>query len=304
MIQLTEEIAAKLSGKTAADLKALLFDGEGKLKDDAAQTFATLVTDKFREVERDRAENAYKRGIKEKAESIEAAIRPLLKKYGAEAEKVEDAINELSEKLKKFKPGEPGKPGKPEELTEDDISKLPAYQSLLDKDLAKARAVAADWEQKYNAYVADMQRKEVLSIARDRALTVLDEKGAVWGADKVKQLDYFFRVFGSDNLKVDEKGNPLPVDKDGNQLRDDSRNPVEFSDWVISNWKDAGYTFHDAPPGSGSAGAKKQGEGGAGSKVIITSPEQYNKLLDEAGADAKKASEIHAAYREFLQKAG
>lgn len=302
MIQITDELAVKLSGKKADELKTLLYDEEGKPKDDAGATFATLVTEKFREVERDRAENAYKKGIKEKAESIEAVLRPLFKKHSIEADKVEDAISELSDKLKNVSAGEPGKPGKPQDLTADDIRKLPAYQSLLDSELEKVQSKAQEWEQKYNTYVADVQRREVLSVARDRALSLLDQKGAVWGQDKVKQLDYFFRAIGTDGLSLDEEKNPVLRDADGNPLRDGSRNKVDFDSWLLDNWKAAGYTFHDAPPGSGSAGAQR-GEGGAGSsKVVINSPEHYNKLLQDAGSDLGKKSEIRAAYRDFLAK--
>lgn len=300
MIQLSEDIAAKLSGKTAESLKTLLQDEEGNVKADASETFANLVTEKFREVERDRAENAYKKGIKEKAESIEAVLNPLFKTHGIKTEKVEDAISELSDKLKNVKSGEPGKPGQPQDLTPEEIQKLPAYQSLLDSELEKVKSTATEWEQKYNSYVADMQRKEVLSVARDRALSLLDKKGAVWGQDKVKQLDYFFRAIGTDRLRLKESGELELVDEDGNPQRDDSRNKVEFDSWLVDNWKAAGYNFHDAPPGSGSAGAGKQGGSGGGSKISIDSPEQYNEMIKEAGSDLAKKAEIRAAYREYM----
>lgn len=300
MITLTDELAVKLSGKKADELRALLNDEEGNLKDNAASVFTDIVVQKFKDIEDNIKVDRYNKGRKEAYEIAEKAFAPVFKKFGIEADRLEDAATELSDKLKKVERGEPGKPGKPQDLTPEEIKKLPAYQSLLDDELAKVKSTATEWEQKYNSYVADMQRKEVLSIARDRALSLLEKKGAVWGQDKVKQLDYFFRAIGTDRLRLKESGELELVDDDGNPQRDDSRNKVEFDSWLVDNWKAAGYNFHDAPPGSGSAGAGSHGGSGGGSKISINSPEQYNQLINEAGNDLTKKAEIRAAYREYM----
>lgn len=299
MIQISMELASKLAGVSQDALKtALTKEGGEELKDDAAETFATMVTDKFKEVERDRSENSYRRGIKEKAESIEAALKPLFKKNGIEADKVEDAIAELSDKLKKVDSSAGGKPPKLEELTEEAIQKLPAYQLLLDKELAKVQAKAQEWESKYNAYTQQVAHEKVYHSARDRAFSILDAKKAVWGGDKGRQLDFFFKAIGTDNFELDEGGDILMKDKDGQPLRDEARNRVTFEQYILDNWQQAGYTFHEAEQGSGSAGAQR-GNGTGNGRIAITSDEQYKRLLKEAGTDNKKRAEIMMAYAEI-----
>ena len=301
MITLNEDTAVKLSGKKLDDLKTVLQKEDGELKEDASKLFADLVTEKFKEVEKDRSENSYKKGIKEKAESIEAALKPLFKKHGVEAEKLEDAANELADKLKKVDTGKSPKEGEPKDLTEEELRKLPAYQSLLDKELEKVKANTQEWEQKYNDFVSTSEREKVLSVSRDQALSLLDGKNAVWGSDKLAQLNYFFRAVGTENISLDDKGKPVLLDSDGNPLRDESRNKVTFESWILDNWKNAGYTFHDAPPGSGSAGAGQggQGSGGGDSKVRINSVQHYETLMKEAGMDLSKQAEISQAFSEW-----
>lgn len=303
MITLNEELAVRLSGKKADELKTLISNEEGEPKDNAAELFADLVKDKFLTVERDRAENAYKRGIKEKAEAIEAALKPLFKAHGIHADKVEEGLTELSDKLKNVKPGKSGTTDEPQELTKDDIKKLPAYQELLDEDLSKVRAQVDEWKAKYSDFTSQVEREKVIATAREKALSILDGKNAVWGDDKARQLDFFFRAVGTDNLSINDKGELELLDSDGQPLRDDSRNRITFENFILDSWQTAGYRFHDAPPESGSAGARKPGtaggSGGSSSNVKITSPEHYQQLLKEAGTDRGKRAEIHMAYVDF-----
>ena len=302
MINISMELAGKLAGQSPEQLQAALFEGEGeeqKLKDNAEETFHNLILDKFKGAERDKLKGEVGRAIRERMESLEQAAKPLFERFEINADRIEDGLQTLSEKI----PGKPSKDGKPQELTTDQIKKLPAYQQLLDEEIAAQKAKTEEWERKYSDYVTETQRSQVVTAAREKALSVLDGKNAVWGQDKAQQLNYFFKAIGTDHLSVDDEGNLVLTDSDGNPLRDDARNRVSFQDYILNEWKNAGYTFHEAPPGSGSAGASRSGgEGGGSSKITITSKQHYEDLLNSAGRDFGKRAEITEAYAEFMSK--
>lgn len=296
-ITINQELAAKLTGKSADELKAALLK-EGSEQPDAA-AFYNLVLDKFKATEREAKEQQYNRGIREKGEAIGKELRPLFERLGINAEKVEDGIRELSEKFPT--PGDTAKAGT-QELTADDIRKLPAYQSLLDSELEKVKTDRDKWKQEFENFKTATERTAIVAKAREQAMSILDAQNAVWGPDKARQLDYFFRAIGTDNISIKD-GKLAVLDADGNPIRDDARNSIEFDSYILSNWKDAGYHFHEAPPGSGTAGARKEGSTGAGSgAIVITSPQQYEALLKEAGTDLSKKAAIREAYRAYISK--
>ena len=296
-ITINQELAAKLTGKQADELKAALYkEGGEELKDDAADALYRLILDKFKATEREAKEQQYNRGIREKGEAIGKELRPLFEKYGISTDKVEDGIRELSEKIPT--PGDPGTTG-PQDLTADQIKKLPAYQSLLDSELDKIRTDRDNWKTQFETFKTQTERSAIVTKAREAALSILDGKNAVWGPDKARQLDYFFRAIGTDHITIKD-GELHLIDSDGNPLRDDARNQVKFDSYILSAWKEAGYQFHEAPPGSGTAGAKPGGAAGSGS-IVVNSPEHYERLLKDAGADMAKKVEVRQAYAEYLK---
>ena len=303
-LEISLELAGKLAGKKPEEIKADLFQGDGEdvsLKDGAEETFRNLVYDKFKEAERDKVKSEVGKAVKNRMLTLESVINPVLSKYEIEADNLEDGLKMLSEKI----PGKPPKDGKPQELTSDQIKKLPAYQELLDSEISIQKKAAAEWEQKYSDYVKQTESKKIVSIAREKALSVLDNKGAVWGADKSNQLDYFFKAIGTDKFKVgeDEKSIEL-VDADGNPLRDEARNRITYDDFILREWKNAGYALSEAPAGSSSAGAQRNGgngQGSGGSKIVINSPQHYEELM-KSETDFSKRSEIRKAWIENLTK--
>lgn len=298
-LNISMELAGKLAGQTPENLRAALFEGDGDeltLKNDAEETFRNFVFDKFKEAERDKVKGEVGRALRERMEGLEKVIKPIFEKYEISADKLEDGLSELSEKI----PGEPGKPGKSQELTPDQIKKLPAYQNLLDEHLSKIKGERDDWEQKYTQFVDQTKRDKVVSVAREKALSVLDGQNAAWGDNKSQQLEFFFKAIGTDVLSLDDDGNLSLVDKDGTPLRDDSKNRITYENWILQNWKSAGFTFNEAPPGSSSAGAKRSGSGSGGSSIVIKDRNHYDELMNKA-AGFEERSKIRTAWREKLE---
>jgi len=293
-LTLNGEVLSALAGLPADELKDRLTSEDGEIKQDAGKTFAQIVTGKFKAVEKERAENQYKRGLREKGESIEKVLKPIFEKFEIkDFSKAEEAIQELTERLNKQSTGGDGTTD-PQQLTEDELKKLPIFQQALDKAISKKDEAIESLRSEYDKYKTTTERQRIAAQVRDKAATVLKQKKAAFGEDEAGQLDFFFKAVGYDNFRVGDDGIEL-VDSDGNPLRDQNSNRITFDNYIVNQWKKAGYTFHDAPPGSGSAGAQRGGKGGD-SSIVINSPEHYNQLIDQAGNDWGKRAKIMKAW--------
>jgi len=299
-VEISMELAGKLAGKNPDELKAALYEGDGdelKPRGDADDVFHSLVLDKFKSAERDRVKGEVGRAIRERMEELESHVKPVFEQYGIRFDRLEDGLKKLSEEI----PGTPPTGEEAKELTPEAIKKLPTFQSILDEELSAQKQQYEQHVQEWRSKYEGLTREQVLSKARERALSVLDGKNAVWGEDKAKQLQYFFRAVGTDHIKLDDEGNIMLTDADGNPARDDARNRVSFDNWVLNNWKEVGYTFHEAPPGSGSAGAQRRSAAGNG-KIAISSPEQFEEMLKGAGTDRAKRAQIMEAWAEYQKQ--
>lgn len=288
---------ASLAGLSEDALKAQLLNEAGELKTDAAKTFSSLVLDKFKAQEREAKEQQYNRGIREAKEAAEKAAKPLFEKYGVSASRFEEAVQELAEKL-----GDGGTPtGTPQEMTEEQIAKLPAFKAALE---ARTNEVVDKWKKKhettlqeYEQFKRQTNQKEVAQTVFGSTRSVLEKDGRqpVYGAKGPDEaIKMFWAYHGIDHIKL-EDGKPVLLDKEGNVLRDEMSNPVDFSKFVESNWL---LGFKEAA-GNGSPphGAGRS----SGGNAPIRNVEDFKARIAAAKTPQERA-EVLKAQAEALRK--
>lgn len=295
-LKLSGELASRLSGKSIEELQAELFNEEGtELKENYQDVFMSFVTDKFKKVGTDN----YNRGIKKKGQDIEKALAGLLEKHSiSEFSTTEEAIEALTEKLEE----EPPK-GDTSKLDIEKLKKLPQFQEALTEAVKKKDEQFNELKNQFDQYKTGIEQKAFQTKIVQSWMNALEsgnQKPRFSGEkqeQKLSDIQFHINALGLQSFGTDSEGNPIPVDSDGNQLRDDASNPVSFSQFVKSNWK---LGFDTVDPNRKFPSFKKGGEGG-GSGLKISSEEEFNKLMDQAGGDFKKRMEIREAWGETLK---
>lgn len=306
-ITINVELASKLAGIKKDDLIAQLQGENGEQKEDAGNILYNAVLKKFKDQEQElsgKYEDSFPRGVAKQSNAVYKELKAVFEQLGIEAtsDNIIDGVRELSDKFP-----EVAKSGKQDlqTLTTDQIKKLPAYREIAKEHDSEKQQITSDWEQKFTDLQTNHKTQRVTAIAREKALSVLDSKNAAWGKDKAKQLDYFFKAIGTNNLDVDKDGNIFVTDENGAPLKDEARNLVTFENHIINNWQAAGYTFHEAPPGSGSAGGGRAGSGGSGSgggsSISINSRKHYDELMNKAKTYEERSA-IRTAWNEQRDK--
>lgn len=292
MITLNAEGAAALSGKSVEELESLITEWGDK----APEEFGKLVVDKFKKIELDRAKNSYNRGVKEKGEALERALEPILKKHGITGfETVEAAAQELAEKLKSSDGGKPAKAGDPQNLTAEELRKLPAFQQALDDIIAGKDAELSRTKAEFDAYRQNTEREKLSSSVLQKSRAVLEKAGAANLTDE--NLHFTWKALGYDNLAFDEKGD-VALMKDGEPMRDDAGNRITFDKFVSENWR---FGFNDAPAG-GSPG--KPGRAGAGGDGLPRFASEGDYLAAREKAGLKERVNIDKGWAASIREQG
>jgi hypothetical protein len=268
---------ARLTGKASEELDGLLYDG-GELKEDWSDVFSGLVLDNFKEKERKKAEDFRLRGIKEKAQAIEKIAKPLLEKYGIEADRIEDGLEQLAEQLQ----AEPGTPGA-EGLTPEQLRNHPAFKQAVQQDIEKLtkannelKAKAAKAEADKDAFIQEQQKAAHVNTLSSLARKELKALEASFGADEDKALKAFFALYPPDRFRVEGEA-PVPLDENGQPATDEYGDPLPFAEYLRKNWL-FGFQSNQpktpAPPTKGAAGATK----------TFANEDAYNQAREAAAA--------------------
>lgn len=290
------ELASKLVGKTEDELKADLYSGEGedlKQNDDSGEAWKNLLLDRFKQSEREKVKAMTAISIRKEKASLDKVLKPLFEKYGVDESELVAGVELLSKKLEQR-----GKPGKLEDLTAEQLKTHPSFQSVLDEEVGLLNEKLSTLETKYNSYVSETEAAKKLSKLIEVAEPFLEKSKAVWGDSRQQQLKFFFR--GIDTNLIHLEGDEIVLkNPDGTPLRDEYKSPITYEKFILDNWTQAGYSFHEAPPGSSSPGIGKDGKGG-GAKIVINSPQHYEELLNQYRNDHEKRSEIRKAWANQL----
>jgi hypothetical protein len=125
-------------------------------------------------------------------------------------------------------------PEKIAELDEKDLFKLPAVQKILNSHVkerdVKIKALEDETSKvktEYDSFKQQIETRETQSKIDAALISELEKLGVQFSDDtKKKQLQikqFLLSVKQSEKFGFDEKGNPLPIGEDGNQLYRDSK---------------------------------------------------------------------------------
>jgi len=226
MIQIFQRLA-HLTGLTSEELEARLNEA-GEEKHDA--TFADLVKEKYAEQIAKAREEGRKRGVKEKATTIEKAASALFTEHGISATVVEEGLVQLAEKLNS---GDPGKTGG--ELTAEALRGLPQYKQAFESDTAALRARVEAAEAKAAEVAAAQERQARLAALRPVLKKQLEERCASFGVGEDAAFDVFFSRVPPDRFRVE--GDTVTVlGEDNEPVKDEFHNPVKLADYLEKTW--------------------------------------------------------------------
>lgn len=268
-IVLTLEQAAKLTGKSPDDLKAL-FDGVEQTEHPDVLTTAIAGHAKAL---RDKATEAqYNRGIKEKGQAIERALKPIFEKHGIEGfTTAEEGINQLAEQLEKVETGKPDF----STLTPEQLNDLPAVAKLRNA-LEAARKAAADAESNFTSYKAKQSQAQARQAALAATVALFESENAATGAaTKSAAAEMFLRTIPTGKIGVDDSGKPVILGEDGQPETDEFGAPINFADYVRTNYA---FGFNAANPSQGGSGA------GAGTSASAPGGIKYKTREDAESA--------------------
>lgn len=169
--------------------------------------------------------------------------------------------------------------GKKGEVTEDDVKKHPAYQTLESKYKTDLKAKDEEWTGKLNEIQEGFKKKEVFGTVKNKALVLLDGLKPVLPSNAnvaANQKEWFVRDL--EGHEYDTQGDRIVVMKDGKVLEDKHGHSVGFDDFVRSRASN----FFEFQKNNGGGNAGNDNEGGAGASgdypAGVTKPKNIDDL--------------------------
>lgn len=150
---------------------------------------------------------------------------------------------------------------KPIELTEETAKENPIVQNLI-KDAVRNKTQELqkslnEKDNEFKQYKADQYKEKVTGTVKSKAVNVLDKIKAVLEVEgeegsRDKRIGFFLNALNYNNFKLDDKGEPIPINPEtGEQLEDPSNfQPVSFEDYIRSQNP---YGVHRVDPQKSSA---------------------------------------------------
>lgn len=280
---------AKLSPETA---KAEFFDppaeegGEPVLKPDASALLARKILERMETERKDKLGQ----GIKTHAQKVEAVVRPLFEAFGVQSDDVIAGLGDLAEKIELLKKEKPSLAS----LTEEEVTKLPAFQKKLNAELQAAREAREALQKQYEDFAAQVERQKQDSVIFGHVEAALTKANAAFGTNRSAQLRHFFNGLEKEYIHLSEDGSIELLDKDGIALRGPSKEIITFEEYVVQKWRDLGYGIKEADPAPPTPG--KPGKPGS-----FTTSAQAQEALKTAKTPEEKR-EILAKIAELVRQ--
>lgn len=257
----------------------LLKEGENITEDDVLS--ALLELDQTRVTALKKASDTtgkFQEGYaKAKKEERTLFERELKEKYGIES----DATGlDLVDTIITEKAPEAGK-GKSKEITEDDVKKHPAYQSLESKARKDLQTKEQEWQAKVDQIQSDYKKNETFGTIKAKALSLLDGLNPILpSSPEVASNQKGWFVSALEGYEFELQGDRTVVMKDGKVVEDPHGNSLGF-DELVKTTASKFFEFQKNN-GGGNAGNNNQGSNdqssGAGYPAGIAKPKTLEEL--------------------------
>ena len=204
-IEFSIQQLTKITGLKADDLEELLKGEDGEPLSNAPGIVADKVGERITEIKNAEFNKAKSKTAK--------ALESIVKSAG-----IEDAVRKLADKANEK--GQGGDSIDLSTLTPSQLAKIPAFQAFKEAKESELSTLKADYEKTVKAQKLDT----VAAKAKERALSLLTEKQAKFTTPD-KQLNALFKLIGVESLDLDEKGNIVVLDSNG-EPRIEQENPT------------------------------------------------------------------------------
>jgi len=297
MTDLLLKFAAEATGQSVDKIKEAIIEGEN-FKEDAKSTLSLMfkekmeaITSEHKEALTDKFNDGFKKaqgkGLSDFAEQVKKEMK---EKYDFVPTKADlsDAIGEYAEYIK-------NKALQNNEPTEDAIIKSKPYVDLQNALQTKYKPIE-DYEKvtsEFEQYKKGLEIEKVHSQVFKKALSLIEEKGVVWGENDPDKKKEFFKkelLSQASQFEIDETGNILLKDEDGRFLKDSAGNVKKFEDAAIesASW----LSFNKQPPKGSPQGGNSGGAGYSGS--VPKNDQEYAEATK--GLNGKELVDLTAAY--------
>lgn len=252
MLKQLLEVLANLTGISKTELEEKLNQNSseetGLDPKIVASVIKATVGDKLKTV----SDDQFKRGQKDKSKTFESLIK---KKAGISSSAIgEDLIDEAVAAISAKKEGEKV------ELSEEEILKHPFTKKALDNRTAELKKIhSEEIQKKEKALIKEKQASLISKVLSTAQKKLLAKKAKILNDDQSidsKKWNFTERMIKGEKWGIDEKGNIIPIDSEGNQLEDEHFTKITFEQRLEALNP---YGFHEIDPTKKSAepGTKK-----------------------------------------------
>ena len=276
-------IASALS-LDASEFTAALKDGDKWLADDAlADKIGELAAAQVKAAK----EAQHKRGQRE----TWTAVEKRLKAQGFEnAEKLQN-VAMLDAFFEAYGPEKAPEGKTPEQFTKEDLVKLPIVKSLMQEAKAEAGKQYDTLKNEYETAKKDWQKQRVQDVAKRKMIEYLEEGKILLDlpgstVNKAKRVEAISAMLNWSEIGVNDKGEVVFGDADGNVKTDDFGKALDFKKQVVSIGTELfGVLKQDPtkagaqPSGSGAAGAAGGGNGQHVQKYTFATQADFDKAM-------------------------
>lgn len=288
---------SKILGVIASALHLDANELETALKDGDDWQSDEVIADKLRETISGQVKAAKDAQLKRGTRESWAAVEKWVKAQGFQPEgdiKGTEMLEAFADHLKGSASGVDGQ-------DKDALAKNPLVKQLMSEAKAevgkKYEALQAD----FDGYKRNVQREKVSEVAKSRMAQYLEEGKVlleVPGAQVSKQqrIEAVSKFLNLDEVGLDDKGNPVFVDPDGNVKTDDFGKPIDFKKHVVTIGEQLYGIVKQDPGKSGGNPNPGAGSGAAGDYKPVY------RFANSAEYDAAKFSEPDAAKRAQMAK--
>ncbi len=281
-IEFSIQQLTKITGLKADDLEELLKGEDGEPLSNAPGIVADKVGERITEIKNAEFNKAKSKTAK--------ALESIVKSAGIEEfEDVEDAVRKLADKANEK--GQGGDSIDLSTLTPSQLAKIPAFQAFKEAKENELSTLKADYEKTVKAQKLDT----VAAKAKERALSLLTEKQAKFTTPD-KQLNALFKLIGVESLDLDDKGNMVVLDSNGEPRIDAHHNKVSFDDLILGEWEPL-FGFNAIDPN------KKTPQPAAGNNKPTNQQQPGIKFDSYEAADRAVRTSSNAKDRADLQRA-
>lgn len=290
---------ARLTALKEEELKAKLFEEDGEtLVDGATKILEDLILENSKARTEKRADDFFKKGLKEGATKVEERFEKLLKAVNIADPTDEAALEQLGKKLQ----GGQSK-GKPAELTAEELEALPLFVQLKGQALKKeTEALAAKLDTAEKQLQDERQRADRIKkrvTVKSALRQALEKADADFGRDAERALEAFMLSDGN-RFKV-EHGKLVALDEKGEPALDKYGDPVDPKQVLVGNDEDpsSGLWFlgKKAPARSTKSPGAAADSAQPSSVKRFRDYEDFKAQLTAAEDDAKAQAKLYGELR-------